>query len=457
MTDKKITIVEDEPVIAFDTKRVLERFGYTVNAIYNDAESLLSGIKDNFPDLIIMDIQLGEGLTGTEAAALIRKQYDIPIIFATAYADDVTVQKAIKNQPFAYIVKPFTDETLFTTVNVVFSRVEVEKKLKEANKRFENMTNLLPLIVLEMDLDGKIIFINNFGKKYLKINTESIKLYQFIENKKSFTDYLNNIKKTGMPDKIQTKINIDKKNKNIPVLIIMDNISKDNEITGFRGVIIDFKDIEKIKEELIEINRFTTVSNLIAKFKEELSRYIKGSAEIIDDLMATAFANKVDLEFVKTNLNNALKITDNLVLLHTNDETNWQTANLNDLILDISRTMAYILRDKKIKFTCNCDHSIPRFYLEPVRIKKSLLLLFSLIMRFAENINTFLIETKNYDNSAKVNIILLHSEQNFVDVEEEILFKTAYKMISEVKGDLSCNLTKNKSIFSLNIPLQNKK
>jgi hypothetical protein len=44
-----------------------------------------------------------------------------------------------------------------------------------------------------------------------------------------------------------------------------------------------------------------------------------------------------------------------------------------------------------------------------------------------------------------------------VDVEEEILFKTAYKMISEVKGNLSCNLTKNKSIFSLNIPLQNKK
>ncbi len=452
---KKISIVEDELIIAQDIKRVLVHYGFDVNGVYSTAESLLSNIDANLPDLIIMDIQLGEGMTGIEAAALIHQKYDIPIIFATAYADDKTVTKALGNKPFAYILKPFTDETLFTTVNVVFSRVEVEKQLKEAKERFKNLTDLLPLIVFEIDLDTKFTFINSYAKKYLSgVNKETVRLLDIIEEKQSLVNFLKKIASTSISEKIKLTINLNNK-QNIPILLIADVIKKDDKLIGYRGVGIDFSDMEKIQKQLIELERLSAVSEIIARFKKELSRYLNESINIADEILQKSSKKDVDMEFIKNNMINALKITDNLELFRINTKLVFTKQNLNNLILDISRTLIYVLRERKIKFACNCDHSLPDIYFDAKIIKASILLLCHIPFDILKHNDTLLLETKYIkEKKTIIKIILISKYPKIRFIKDNTVFQMAKNLLQYHKAALETKSENEKIEMIISIPMQ---
>lgn len=115
----KIGIVEDEGLIAESIMQILQTLGYDVLEPATDYLEAITMLERNKPDLVMLDINLGEGMrNGIELARHIKSVYNIPFIFLTANADKATVERAKETEPAAYLIKPFTKNDLFATIEV---------------------------------------------------------------------------------------------------------------------------------------------------------------------------------------------------------------------------------------------------------------------------------------------------------------------------------------------------
>lgn len=132
MPSTNILVVEDEPIIAMDIKRRLNRLGYEVVAIADSFETALEATRDCHPDLVLMDIRLQGDVDGIATAAQMRSQHELPIIFLTAHADQDTLTQAKQVQPFGYLVKPIENEDLVTAIETALSRHQAEIAMQKA-------------------------------------------------------------------------------------------------------------------------------------------------------------------------------------------------------------------------------------------------------------------------------------------------------------------------------------
>src|SRR5690554_268977 len=129
MTKKKIIVVEDEVIVAKDIAESLEKIGYEVVNTFSKREKLLSFLeKENKIDLILMDIMLSGNITGIETAGKIKEKYNIPVVFLTAYADEKTIDKAKIVEPYGYIIKPFKEIDLRTSIEMALYKYKKEKE-----------------------------------------------------------------------------------------------------------------------------------------------------------------------------------------------------------------------------------------------------------------------------------------------------------------------------------------
>lgn len=117
----KILIVEDNVIIADDMQSMLEEIGYEIvdNVIvYEQAEEVL---RTKQVDLVLIDIILASDKTGIDLGKHIRDNYDIPFIFVTSNSDRATVENAKTVQPNGYLVKPFEQQDLYTSIEIALS------------------------------------------------------------------------------------------------------------------------------------------------------------------------------------------------------------------------------------------------------------------------------------------------------------------------------------------------
>jgi CheY-like chemotaxis protein len=77
----KVLIVEDEKIVALDTKDMLESLGYSVTAIASFKEEALKKLEETKPDLALLDIRLYGSIAGVEIAEYIRIHHKIPFIY----------------------------------------------------------------------------------------------------------------------------------------------------------------------------------------------------------------------------------------------------------------------------------------------------------------------------------------------------------------------------------------
>jgi len=132
MSKIRILVVEDEGIIGKDIERVLTQMMYEVCAQVMTGADAIAKARELEPDLVLMDIVLRGDMDGIEAANVIRKEMDIPVIYLTAYADEEKIGRASVTEPFAYIVKPFEDHELHSNIQMALYRHSIEKRLKQA-------------------------------------------------------------------------------------------------------------------------------------------------------------------------------------------------------------------------------------------------------------------------------------------------------------------------------------
>lgn len=127
----RILIVEDELVVSKYIEACLKNIGYEVAEIITSGEEAVEKVQSIYPDLILMDIRLTGKMMGTEAAVKIKEILDVPIVFLTAYADDKNIEMAKDSEPYGYLVKPFYEKELHTTIEMALHKHEKVRLLKK--------------------------------------------------------------------------------------------------------------------------------------------------------------------------------------------------------------------------------------------------------------------------------------------------------------------------------------
>ncbi len=161
MPEINILIAEDEPIIALDLKRTLQKLGYQVVALADTGDGAVCAAEAHKPDLILMDVMLKGEMTGIDAASSIKKTLEIPLIFLTAHADRETLQQAKLTEPYGYLIKPVTEGDLYTTIETAFHRSRLEQQVRESEKRYRALVETISHGIVEFDTNGSIIFTNS--------------------------------------------------------------------------------------------------------------------------------------------------------------------------------------------------------------------------------------------------------------------------------------------------------
>lgn len=233
MENVKVLVVEDEIIIADNICDTLEDLGYDVlEPAINYTEALIR-IEEEKPDIAILDIQLSGKKTGIDIAKKIRESYNFPFIFLTSNSDAYTLNQAKEVMPPAYLVKPFSKEELYTSIEIALF----------------NFSNKIGKI----DKDNLIIKDSFFFKEkgsYTKLNFDDI-LYL-----KSAHVYIEIILKKHQKIVVRTSLND-----------ILEKLNK-NFIRIHRGYIVNIQYLTQITQNSVKI--FNDEIPIGKKYKEDI-------------------------------------------------------------------------------------------------------------------------------------------------------------------------------------------
>jgi diguanylate cyclase (GGDEF)-like protein/PAS domain S-box-containing protein len=160
MSGAKILVVEDERIVAIDLEDRLLSMGYTVVGNVPSGEQAIALANQTRPDLLLMDIKLNGQLDGVETARIIKDQSDISVVYLTAFADAKTLARAKLTEPAGYILKPFEELQLKTTLEIALYRISMIKKLRESETRFRSIFWQSPVGIALFDKEWRLIDAN---------------------------------------------------------------------------------------------------------------------------------------------------------------------------------------------------------------------------------------------------------------------------------------------------------
>ncbi|TVQ27352.1 MAG: PAS domain S-box protein [Spirochaetaceae bacterium] len=139
----RILLVEDEPVIASSIARRLRHLGYEVVGSASSGDAALRLIDQSIPDLVLMDVKIEGRMDGVDTAGAVRDRFGIPVVFLTAYADESTLDRAKRQDPFGYLVKPFSDRELAGAIEIALNRAELERTVQQSEERYRMLSTVL--------------------------------------------------------------------------------------------------------------------------------------------------------------------------------------------------------------------------------------------------------------------------------------------------------------------------
>jgi PAS domain S-box-containing protein len=151
MARATILVVEDERLVARGIQDNLEHLGYAVAGPVFSGEEAIARVQEKKPDLILMDIFLAGNMDGIAAAERIKAMVDTPVIYLTAYADPTTLERAKVTEPYGYILKPYEERDLHSTIEMALYKSRSEKRLHHVNELLESIRKIQTTIFREKD------------------------------------------------------------------------------------------------------------------------------------------------------------------------------------------------------------------------------------------------------------------------------------------------------------------
>jgi two-component system, response regulator PdtaR len=159
MPQIRILNVEDEAIMALELRNNLEHSGYTVLPTAKSALDALQIVEKEIPDVVIMDIHIKGNLDGTELAKIFTNKMNIPVIFLTGYADEVTLQRAKECFPAGFFTKPIDFRALHAMIEIISFR-RSGLALRQRETWYSDVITSIADAVIATDEHGYVKFIN---------------------------------------------------------------------------------------------------------------------------------------------------------------------------------------------------------------------------------------------------------------------------------------------------------
>ncbi|HTL90153.1 MAG TPA: response regulator, partial [Leptolyngbya sp.] len=156
----RILVVEDESVVAWHVQEALQTLGHQVIAIATSARQAIQIATEQRPDLVLMDICLQGKNDGVSAAEYLYLKLNLPVVYLTAHADEHTLKRATETSPFGYLMKPFQDADLHSTIQVALRRYQMEVAIKATQQWYATTLVSIGDATIATDVDGFITFMN---------------------------------------------------------------------------------------------------------------------------------------------------------------------------------------------------------------------------------------------------------------------------------------------------------
>ena len=143
MTRIKVIVVEDELLIRKELISILEKLGYQVVASFANGDQFLDGIHSLNPDIILFDINIKGSKDGIQLAQIVKDKYQLPFVFVTSYADKATIDAAKQTRPYGYIIKPFDERDILSTLEIALFNLAQQREQNQFSKeRIERLNNV---------------------------------------------------------------------------------------------------------------------------------------------------------------------------------------------------------------------------------------------------------------------------------------------------------------------------
>ncbi|HAP43459.1 MAG: two-component system response regulator [Spirochaetes bacterium GWD1_61_31] len=352
MNNERLLIVEDEKIIAIDLQRRLERFGYIVVGMAGDGEEAVRLALELNPDLILMDIMLNGPIDGIQTATLIKEQRNIPFIFLTAYTDEKTLERAKSVQPYGYILKPFKERELYTTIDIALYKHQIEGQLSKQERLFSAILHSVNDGIIATDIDLNIQFMNPIAEDIVGISEDSVRgkhISQFLvlNDPKTQQDLLTATQRIAEKPLYIQDVNV--RSSSGQSLIIDGSITRINEeANSTDGFVITMRDITELKRMSETINYQSSHDNLTGlSNREEFSYKL---TEIIRNVKMTNAAHSLMMMDV-----DRFKAVNDTCGAMAGDELLRQVASHIQTIIQRSDISARIGGDEFAIILMNCD------------------------------------------------------------------------------------------------------
>lgn len=377
-----IVIVEDEKIVAMDLEQRLINMGFSILGSFTSGDELISALPELEVDLLLMDINLEHGDDGIQTYEKIKKNYTIPVIFATAYSDHLTLSRAKKQGPYGYIVKPYDDQELFRTIDIGLYKFNMESELKEREEILRCIADSANDSIFMLDENENIIFWNKisenqFGYSYQEIYGTKWSDILFIENcnlsnsegsqncifeipdikeKKTFNILAKSTEGHGVPMEMHV-LPVEIKGKKRTICVIKDistSLMKDAELKRTR-----------VMAEISNHAKQIFLSNISHELRTPLNGII-GMAELLSETeLSDEQKQYVDILQQSSSL---LLETVNDILDLTKLETGkleleYKRFSLKHIILKIVERYAYESRNKDLTINYTFDDSLPDYFI----------------------------------------------------------------------------------------------
>lgn len=174
MQPTRVLIVEDERIIVLDLTDRLTRFGCEVIGSCASADEAVELARQELPDLILMDVMLSGDRDGIEAAAELKQELSIPVVFLTAFSDDSVLERAKQAEPYGFIIKPFKERELYSVIELATYKAQMEKRLRGHERLLDSILSTIGEAVISVDTDHRIRFVNPAAADLLGMSTDEL-------------------------------------------------------------------------------------------------------------------------------------------------------------------------------------------------------------------------------------------------------------------------------------------